>query len=267
MTFFLKFFLVSIFLLQSSFFAQKRISYDLQILYSDSLKKNFTMNLDINNDKVYFYDAEFVDPRYSKYKTSETGQFVTRNNGGHENIMFVQDFHSNYYKIKTNDIIKWNLTSDYKTVDKYKLQKATASFGGRIWNVWFCNDIPLMEGPYKFNGLPGLVFEVSENTNVFKYTLIKIENLTKKLTSLEFNDTSLVFITWDKYSKIMNDFYENPYLEERSILQQGGEFTSDDRKVTLQELSQMTKEFQNRIRKHVPPMVEMDKTLFRGKNN
>lgn len=87
------------------------------------------MCLDIDN-KVYFYDAEFINPKYSAYKTSETMQFVTRKKGSQENIMLLEDFNHNYYRVKTSDIMNWKLTDNYKTVENHRLQKATTSFGG-----------------------------------------------------------------------------------------------------------------------------------------
>lgn len=39
----------------------------------------------------------------------------------------------------------------------FKAQKATAKYGGRKWTAWFCQEIPIPNGPYKFGGLPGLI--------------------------------------------------------------------------------------------------------------
>ena len=260
------FFLVILTLSGLSLQAQIRVSYNLQIIYSDSLKKNFTMCLDIDN-KVYFYDAEFINPKYSAYKTSETMQFVTRKKGSQENIMLLEDFNHNYYRVKTSDIMNWKLTDNYKTVENHRLQKATTSFGGRQWNVWFCNEVPFAEGPYKFNGLPGLIFEVEDTQGIFKYSLIKIENLNKNLVTLEFNDEELSYTTWDKYSKVLLDFYENPYREERNLLNQGGEFIFNDKSITKHDLVNMTKDFQEMIRKNLPPYVEADKNFLLNKTD
>ncbi len=50
-----------------------------------------------------------------------------------------------------------------KKVQNYTLQKATTGFGGRNWTAWFCKDIPFNEGPFKFRGLPGLIFEIQDD--------------------------------------------------------------------------------------------------------
>lgn len=56
---------------------------------------------------------------------------------------------------------------------QYTLQKATTTFGGRDWTAWFCKEVNLGEGPYKFRGLPGLIIEVADDKNNFIFKLIK----------------------------------------------------------------------------------------------
>ncbi|MBS4012393.1 MAG: GLPGLI family protein [Bacteroidetes bacterium] len=51
----------------------------------------------------------------------------------------------------------WQITDEKKKWLKYTLQKATTEFGGRKWEAWFAPEIPISDGPYKFNGLPGLI--------------------------------------------------------------------------------------------------------------
>ena len=244
--------------------AQKRISYSLQILYPEALKKNFIVYLDINTDHVDFYDAKFKDPRE---KASGMVQYITRKNGSKENTMFLQDFNSNYFRIKTTDMINWKLSDDYKTVDQYKLQKATTEFGGREWIVWFCNEIPLTEGPYKFNGLPGLIFEAEDTSGVFKYTLLKTESLTKNAILEAFKNKNIPDTTWEKYNKLLLNFYENPFQKERESVQKGYEIAYDDKEMKVQDFSAKTKEFQERVKKNLPPLVESDKNVFQNIKN
>lgn len=51
----------------------------------------------------------------------------------------------------------WTLLPDTTTVCGYVCRKAEATFRGIRWTVWYAPDIPLSLGPWKFNGLPGLV--------------------------------------------------------------------------------------------------------------
>lgn len=52
----------------------------------------------------------------------------------------------------------WQLVPDStKEFLGYQCQMATTRFKGRQWTVWYTEDIPLDEGPWKLRGLPGLV--------------------------------------------------------------------------------------------------------------
>lgn len=52
----------------------------------------------------------------------------------------------------------WQLVPDRtKEFLGYQCQMATTRFKGRQWTVWYTEDIPLDEGPWKLRGLPGLV--------------------------------------------------------------------------------------------------------------
>lgn len=51
----------------------------------------------------------------------------------------------------------WTLLPDTVTVCGYVCRKAEATFRGVRWTAWYAPEIPLGIGPWKFNGLPGLV--------------------------------------------------------------------------------------------------------------
>lgn len=55
--------------------------------------------------------------------------------------------------------IDWKISSDTATYGGLHCQKATAHFKGRDYTAWFCPDIPLHVGPWKLNGLPGVIVE------------------------------------------------------------------------------------------------------------
>lgn len=63
---------------------------------------------------------------------------------------------------------------------QFNLQKATARYGGRNWIAWFTEEIPISEGPYKFNGLPGLIFEIYDDKENYKFTLQQIYQIKDK---------------------------------------------------------------------------------------
>jgi GLPGLI family protein len=87
--------------------------------------------------------------------------------------------------------IKWTILSEFSTINDFKTQKAIGEFRGRKFNVWFTNQIPVKYGPWKLNGLPGLILEVSDERNevMFYAKSIKIPfNINSKSKSdFEFN--------------------------------------------------------------------------------
>ena len=71
--------------------------------------------------------------------------------------------------------MQWSLTGEAEQVGDYQCQKAVTSFGGREWTAWFCPDIPVDGGPYKFCGLPGLILKVEDSEKHFSWTMTGIE--------------------------------------------------------------------------------------------
>jgi len=72
-------------------------------------------------------------------------------------------------------IISWELLNETKNINSFKCQKARGNFRGRTYIVWFTNEIPVSLGPWKLNGLPGLILEAKDSLNQFQYFAEKIE--------------------------------------------------------------------------------------------
>ncbi len=68
-------------------------------------------------------------------------------------------------------VISWKISSDTASFGTLHCQKATAYFKGRNYTAWFCPDVPLHTGPWKLNGLPGLIVEAydAKKEVVFKF--------------------------------------------------------------------------------------------------
>ena len=75
----------------------------------------------------------------------------------------------------TARIISWELLNETKNINSFHCQKARGHFRGRTYTVWFTNDIPVSLGPWKLNGLPGLILEATDSLNQFQYFAEKVE--------------------------------------------------------------------------------------------
>ncbi len=71
--------------------------------------------------------------------------------------------------------IKWEILEESKTINALVCYKAIGSFRGRTYTVWFTLDIPVSFGPWKLNGLPGLILEASDSKKEYLFYVEKIE--------------------------------------------------------------------------------------------
>lgn len=68
-----------------------------------------------------------------------------------------------------NELPQWELLPDTMTILSYPCQKAICTFKGRQWEAWFTTEIPRSEGPWKLQGLPGLILEANDNENHYRF--------------------------------------------------------------------------------------------------
>jgi GLPGLI family protein len=70
--------------------------------------------------------------------------------------------------------IDWQILSDRREIMGYQCQKAIATFRGREWVAWFSNQIPVFVGPLKFQGLPGLIMEITDKNKHFNLSIVAL---------------------------------------------------------------------------------------------
>ena len=71
--------------------------------------------------------------------------------------------------------IKWTLFNESKKIGNFVCQKAEGYFRGRTYVAWFTNDIPTILGPWKLNGLPGVILEFYDTTHQIYSIAVNIE--------------------------------------------------------------------------------------------
>lgn len=107
---------------------------------------------------------------------------------------------------------------------------ATTNKYGRRWIAYFSKEYPQSLGPYKFTGLPGLIFELYDTRNDYHFTLTRVEKFDD---DFKYNLSGFKNFSKDKYLKakynLENTFEALPGLiisaEERkyyeSLLEKG----------------------------------------------
>lgn len=83
-----------------------------------------------------------------------------------ENRFFGKEFislQSYLYEEKVPEI-KWQIAKDTASFSGVHCQKAIATFEGKNWTAWFAPSLPFRYGPWKLNGLPGLIIEAYDES-------------------------------------------------------------------------------------------------------
>lgn len=81
--------------------------------------------------------------------------------------------------------IKWQITTEKKSIGTFICQKATARFRGRNYISWFTMDIPVSNGPWKLQGLPGLILEATDEAGEIQFLFSSIEMPSSDLVSIK----------------------------------------------------------------------------------
>lgn len=113
---------------------------------------------DLKNDSVYQLKIGIFDP-----KSSDLTRFVAG---------------------EKTPKLDWKLTKETKKILNYICYKATTKFRGRDYIAWFTPEIAHNYGPWKLNGLPGLILKAE--TDLFSYEAKRIVLNSDKIPNLDY---------------------------------------------------------------------------------
>jgi GLPGLI family protein len=116
----------------------------------------------------------------------------------------------NYRVIEDLAIFDWKIQPETKSINGFKSQKATTKFAGRDYTAWFTSEIPILDGPYKFNGLPGLILEISDRKNHYSFVLTEFEKLRKPIP-FKFTPNDYLLTKKDELLNIYDEYMSNPF--------------------------------------------------------
>ena len=105
--------------------------------------------------------------------------------------------------------LDWNINDSTRIILGYECIMATADYHGRKWIAWFAPEIPLQNGPWKLDGLPGLILEATAAGGQYSFVATGIQQTRKPVGPVylagEYESTKRI-----DYLKAKRAFMDNP---------------------------------------------------------
>ncbi len=100
-------------------------------------------------------------------------------------LMTAQRFMNAKYLVdEVDQKINWKITKDTASFAGIHCKKALTNFKGRKYTAWYAPEMPFASGPWKLNGLPGLIIEAYDDKKEVRFEFAGLDNLKKeKLTT------------------------------------------------------------------------------------
>ncbi len=190
--------------------------------------QTLTMVLDVNPDEVKFYNMQYIETdslnkvrNTRSYSWDTEAPAIVRKRGTNRNTAYL--LIDDLFKIESEDAISWKLITETIEVNGYRLQKAETTFGGRNWTAWFASKVNLQEGPYKFHGLPGMIFIISDDQGHYSFNLLKSYQMPETYDTQAILERHAgmkpVKISLQKYKKMLLAEYNDPMRDMREHFQ------------------------------------------------
>lgn len=116
----------------------------------------------------------------------------------------------NFFYSQDLNLFDWKILEDTKVYLNYQCQKAVTLFAGREFFAWFTTEIPISEGPYKFNGLPGLIVELYDSEEDYIFNLIGFEKMAP-IIPIKFKLRNYIEIDRKKLLELWYEYKRDPF--------------------------------------------------------
>lgn len=176
----------------SKFTASHKIFSDSVIL--EHSKEKLTQNI---FDKIKRITSGTIIHSYCKH-------YIYKNYPKKGMLTFTSYFDRKYPRVIENVSFNWNLKANSDTIILgYKCQKAYTKYAGRDYVAWYTTDIPISDGPHKFQGLPGLIVKIHDLKKHHHFELIKVETA-RNVQPILFKKNRFIDMTTSEYAYALN---------------------------------------------------------------
>ena len=117
------------------------------------------------------------------------------------------------------------LVDETRSMLGYHCKKAQLSFRGRNYTAWYAPEIPSPDGPYLFQGLPGLILDIADEENIFQFTAVALEK--KRMNIYWRNEPYIMQVSRNDFKNVERNYFENPagFISMKAYDETGKELT------------------------------------------
>lgn len=199
--------------------SESYLVFNKQLSYYVTAKESLEKAADRSEQKTFANEGG-GGSIYNGTKMSEEGDQVV--NHLSKKTMWSNLLYKKQVYVKENTPkIAWKIGKETKKIGKFTCKVATASFRGRNYTAWFAPEIPLPYGPWKLQGLPGLILEAYDNGKFVYWYTKSVEYPSNAKEEVQYLPISPkeTFLTYTEFKNFQQDQL-NRLIEKNRIVKQ-----------------------------------------------
>lgn len=187
------------------------VIYDVEYNFDFPVKANSILVFNDSISQYQIFDIENVILKHDldvmlKLEANSNAEFLQTDISKNK-IKFVENILDETFIIQENrKTIDWLITSEKKMIGKFECFKAVGSFRNRSYVVYFCPYIQSAFGPWKLNGLPGLILEAEESNGLIRIFVKQVDVSASNFSFFDFN-SSFKTISLREYVELKEDMH------------------------------------------------------------
>lgn len=108
---------------------------------------------------------------------------------------------------ETPSPIDWRICQESMVICGYICHKATGSFRGRSYEVWYTEDIPVSAGPWKLRGLPGTILLASDSDSLCRFEAVSVTSVSGAIEKPVY---PYIKISRKEYRTMLQQYFKTP---------------------------------------------------------
>lgn len=173
------------------------VVYDMCVVTSpdDTLNKPFTeqMLLQVGPNRSAFYSYQAYQTDSVVTAALQRGEAVNINMSSRVSWKLYKNYpeagqttfmdkvaNDRYAVTEPTEVPHWQLVPDSADhILGYAVHLAKTHFKGREWLAWYASDIPIDNGPWKLQGLPGLILKACDTAHEYCFDVAALRNISQ----------------------------------------------------------------------------------------